>query len=110
MNRPRLPEEKLEAAPMLEITRDSILRVRSTGTAAVLETDVGSNLNFAVGAGPGNNLVSTFSADQGTLGSSASLPFTVYAVLPTGPTAGGANDAASANNIILVRFNNLTLP
>lgn len=89
------------------IDRDALFRVRSAGTggAAVGQTNIGQNCNFTVGAGPGNNLVSTFGLDDVTLGSGASLPFTVYDLEQQPDT-----DPTSLYNIVTVRFNNLTLP
>jgi hypothetical protein len=87
------------------INPNAVFRARTTGTtgAAVTQANVGSNINFNVGAGPGNNLISTFSADDGTIGSGASLPFRIYNIVPNPPS-----DATSVYDQIDVIFNNLT--
>jgi hypothetical protein len=61
----------------------------------------GNLINFAVGAGPGNNKVSTYSADSATeTSSSATLPFKIFEVLGQPIT-----DPTLANNEIIVVFN-----
>ena len=86
--------------------RDATFRVRSLGStgAAIAQASVGSNANFSVGAGPGNNLVSTFSLDDGTIGAGPSLPFTIIGI-EQAPTS----DPTANYNVVQVRFNNLTL-
>lgn len=90
----------------LVISRDALFKVRSNGSsgAAVAQTNVGNNVNFAVGSTPGNNLISSFSIDDSVLGSGASLPFTVYSIVQQ-----PESDPTALYNIVLVRFNNLTI-
>ena len=87
----------------LVISPQALFRVRTLGTtaAAVGQTYVGSNANFNVGAGPGNNLISTFSLDDGTLGAGPSLPFTIYSI-----EQAPVSDPTAVYNTVVVRFNN----
>lgn len=85
----------------------ALFQVRSNGStgAAVSQANIGDNINFAVGAGPGNNLISTFSADQSDEGAGASLPFRIYGLVQAPVT-----DPTALYNEIFVVFNNLKLP
>ncbi len=61
----------------------------------------GNLINFAVGAGPGNNKVSTYSADDATeTSSSSTLPFKIYEILQPPIT-----DPTVLNNEVIVVFN-----
>lgn len=87
----------------LVMNPQALFRVRSLGStaAAVAATSVGSNANFNVGAGPGNNLVSTFSLDEATLGVGVALPFTIYSI-----DQAPVSDPTAVYNTLVVRFNN----
>lgn len=82
----------------------AIFIVRSAGTAgvAVPATAVGSNVNFAIGPTPGNNLISAFWIDDATIGAGASLPFRIVGIVPNPPS-----DPTSIYNQVFVMFNNL---
>lgn len=80
----------------------------------IANTSVGSNANFNVGGGGqtfGAGNQSSFSLDDGTLGTGASLPFKVYALpnySPDNPLLAQAGyDSTQAYNQVLVTINNL---
>lgn len=78
--------------------------VRSAGTSgvAVPQSAIGSNVNFAIGSAPGNNLISAFTIDDATIGAGASLPFRIIGIVPNPPS-----DPTSIYNQVVVMFNNL---
>jgi hypothetical protein len=78
--------------------------VRSAGLsgAAVGQTAIGQNANFAIGPAPGNNLISAFWLDDSTIGTGPSLPFRIVAIVPNPPS-----DPTSIYNQVVVMFNNL---
>jgi hypothetical protein len=78
-------------------------KVRATGASnnPITQAMVGNLINFALGAGPGNNLVSTFSADAATeTGTSTTLPFKILDLVQQPET-----DPTLINNEIIVGFN-----
>jgi hypothetical protein len=78
-------------------------QVRATGASnnPITNAMQGNLINFAVGAGPGNNKVSTYSADAATeTSSSSTLPFKIYELLQQPET-----DPTVLNNEITVVFN-----
>ncbi len=78
-------------------------QVRVTGASnnPITPAMTGNLINFAVGAGPGNNKVSTYSVDAATeTGSSSTLPFKIYEILKPPIT-----DDTVLNNEIIVVFN-----
>lgn len=87
----------------LVMNPQALFRVRASGTsaAAIPATSVGLNGNFAVGAGPGNNLISTFSLGDLTLGAGPSLPFTIYSI-----DQPPVSDPTATYNTLVVRLNN----
>lgn len=79
-------------------------------------TDVGKNIDVALGSGNTNNGSSTAYADQNTEGTSSTLPFRIIALWtggilnpnvfsPFGGTGNGS-DLTTANNFIIVQSNN----
>jgi hypothetical protein len=81
-----------------------ILQARVTGASnnPVTTAMLGEYINFAVGAGPGNNLVSTYSVDGASLeSSSTTLPFQIYKIIES-----PYSDPTSINNDILVSLAN----
>lgn len=81
----------------------------------VTQANVGSNANFNVGSGGaqiGAGNQSSFTLDDGTLGSGASLPFKVYNLPVKGPLtaqyATAGYDPTQAYNRVWVTINNLT--
>jgi hypothetical protein len=81
-----------------------IVQARVTGASnnPIVQANVGSYINFAVGAGPGANLVSTYSIDATSLeSSSTTLPFQIYKLIQP-----PYSDPTSANNDILVSLAN----
>lgn len=80
-----------------------IIRGKVTGASGnpVVQANVGSGINFSLGAGPGANQVSTFSFDATTINSTlGSLPFKIYGLVQP-----PASDPTVANNDILATFN-----
>jgi hypothetical protein len=78
-------------------------RARVTGASnnPITNAMLGQLVNFAVGAGPGGNLVSTYSIDAATVAAtSTTLPWKIYEILGQPNT-----DPTSANNEIIVVFN-----
>lgn len=81
-----------------------VLQARVTGASnnPIVQANVGSYINFALGAGPGNNLVSTYSVDAASLeSSSTTLPFQIYKIIQP-----PYSDPTSINNDILVSLVN----
>lgn len=81
----------------------------------ITQASAGLNANFNVGSGGrtvGAGNQSSFTLDDGTLGTGASLPFKVYNLPVKGPLAAqysmAGYDAASAYNRVFVTINNLT--
>lgn len=88
----------------INMNRLARFHVRSNG-AAITQANVGSNANFATGATPGNNLISTQSLAASTIGAGLSLPFTIIKIDPNPPS-----DPTASYNTVVVGFNNLTAP
>jgi hypothetical protein len=87
----------------LSMNQQAKFKARVTGASnnPVTVAMTGQLINFAVGAGPGLNLISTYSVDGATAtASSATLPFKIYEVLGQPNT-----DPTTANNEIIVVFN-----
>lgn len=81
----------------------------------ITQASVGLNANFNIGSGGrtvGAGNQSSFTLDDGTLGTGASLPFKVYRLPVAGPNAAlysmSGSDASSAYNRVWVTINNLT--
>jgi hypothetical protein len=89
------------------INSQAKFRVRTNGAGGVIigQTNIGSNINFARGATPGNNQISTYSADCADMGAGASLPFRITGIVPNPPS-----DPTSLYDMIEVMFNNLVSP
>jgi hypothetical protein len=87
---------------------NAVMRAKVTGTTTnnpVTQSLIGYACNFTPGAGPGANLVSTFSIDATTLtATSTTLPFKVYGLVNA-----PASDPTSANNDVFVIWNNQSL-
>ncbi|RUV86934.1 hypothetical protein EOA60_20780 [Mesorhizobium sp. M1A.F.Ca.IN.020.06.1.1] len=72
----------------------------------VAATDVGANINFAIGTGNALNGLSGAYANQATIATTATLPFRIVAVV-TAPPGSNGTDSASNGNWIVVAFNNV---
>ena len=88
----------------------------NTTATAVTYAKVGQLIGLAVGTGSTANGISGMTADQYTIGTTATLPFIIRGIYGGNPTSGipsvgppGANgtDVASGNNYIIVGFNNV---
>lgn len=77
----------------------------NAGTA-VLQTDVGANVNFALGTGNALSGISGAYANQATINTTATLPFRIMSLITNPPGANGT-DATSNGNWIVVGFNNV---
>lgn len=84
----------------------AIFLVQSTGASPVAQANVGENIQFDLGTGSTSTGQSGASVTYSSLGTTATLPFKVVAVVTTPPGVNG-RDVTSANNVILVRFNNV---
>jgi hypothetical protein len=85
-----------------------VIRGKVTGASnnPIVQGNIGWGINFALGAGPGANLVSTFSFDAATVNATlGSLPFKIYGLVQP-----PASDPASLNNDILAVFNASVVP
>ena len=88
----------------------------NTTATAVTVAKVGQLIGLAVGTGNTSNGISGMTADQNTIGTTATLPFIIRGIYGGSPSAGipsvgppGANgtDVSSGNNFIIVGFNNV---
>lgn len=77
----------------------------NAGTA-VLATDIGANINFAIGTGNALTQLSGSYANQATIAVTATLPFRIVG-LHTNPPGAPGTDATSNGNFIIVAFNNV---
>lgn len=76
-------------------------RVTGASNNPVTNAMLGQLVNFAVGSGPGMNLISTYSIDAATVNASSNtLPFKIYEILGQPNT-----DPTLVNNEVLVVFN-----
>jgi hypothetical protein len=89
------------------MSKDAVFLVRTAGLsgAAVGQSAVGQNANFAIGPAPGNNLISAFWLDDSTIGTNPALPFTIYSIAQA-----PISDPTSIYNMVYVKFNNLQQP
>jgi hypothetical protein len=92
----------------LLVARDAILNVRTSGASGnpVTQANIGSYINFSIGATPGNNLISAFLANDADMSATlGNYPFQIYDIEQPPDS-----DPTSINNIIRVRFtSNLVL-
>ncbi len=72
----------------------------------VAQTDVGANINFAIGTGNAITGVSGAYANQATIATTATLPFRIVGLI-TNPPGGPGTDSSSNGNWIVVAFNNV---
>lgn len=77
----------------------------NAGTA-VAATDIGANINFAIGTGNALNGQSGAYANQATINTTATLPFRIMALV-TAPPGSNGTDSTSNGNWIVVGFNNV---
>lgn len=77
-----------------------------SGASPITQANVGENVNFALGTGSTSTGQSGATASFSTLNTTATLPFKVDGVY-TQPPGQNGTDVASANNFIIVRFNNV---
>jgi hypothetical protein len=76
-------------------------RVTGASNNPITNAMLGQLVNFAVGAGPGGNLISTYSIDAATVtATSTTLPWKIYEILGQPNT-----DPTSPGNEIIVVFN-----
>lgn len=80
--------------------------VQVTGASPITQANVGENVQFAVGTGNTSTGQSGASVTFSSLGTTATLPFKVDGVYLQPPGQNGT-DVASANNFVIVRFNNV---
>lgn len=81
--------------------------VQSGTASAVALTDVGANINFAIGTADALSGQSGAYADQSTINPATStLPFRIWDLVTFPPGANGT-DSSSAGNFIVVGFNNV---
>lgn len=80
--------------------------VQVTGASPIAQANVGENVQFALGTGSTSTGISGASVTYSSLGTTATLPFKVDG-LYFGPPGQNGTDAASVNNFIIVRFNNV---
>lgn len=74
--------------------------------SAVAATDIGANINFAIGTGNALNGLSGAYANQATINTTSTLPFRIVALV-TAPPGSNGTDSASNGNWIVVAFNNV---
>lgn len=77
----------------------------NAGTAVAV-TDIGANINFAIGTGSAITGISGAYANQATIATTATLPFRIVALV-TNPPGGPGTDSSSNGNWIVVAFNNV---
>lgn len=80
--------------------------VQVSGASPITQANVGENVQFALGTGSTSTGQSGATVAFSTLATTATLPFKVDAVYLQPPGQNGT-DVASANNYIIVRFNNV---
>jgi hypothetical protein len=85
---------------------NAIFRVQVSGTQ-ITTADVGANVQFAYGTGNSASGISGAYVTQASADVTATLPFRVTGLVTQPPGANGT-DATSANNIVLVAFNNVS--
>jgi len=85
---------------------NAVWLVQSTGASPVAQANVGENIQFTLGTGNTSTGQSGASVTFSSLNTTATLPFKVVAPVTTPPGING-RDVTSANNVILVRFNNV---
>lgn len=86
---------------------EAMFVVQSDNTAIVF-ADIGANINFVVGTPNAVTGFGTTSVGQGTLGTTATLPFRIVGLLSdyTGPNGGNGTDNTTAFNRVIVTANN----
>jgi hypothetical protein len=72
----------------------------------VAATDIGANIQFAIGTGNALNGLSGAYANQANIAVTATLPFRIVALI-TAPPGSNGTDSASNGNWIVVAFNNV---
>lgn len=81
-------------------------KVQVSGSTQVAFSDVGQNIDVALGTGNTANGFSGATADFSTLGATATLPFTIVGLFSDiAPSGVNGTDNAAVNNIILVQAN-----
>ncbi|MCV9940915.1 hypothetical protein OIU35_31580 [Boseaceae bacterium BT-24-1] len=85
---------------------NAIFEVQSTGASPVAQANSGENIQFALGTGNTSTGQSGASVTFASLATTATLPFKVIKPVIDPPGVNG-RDVTSANNVILVRFNNV---
>lgn len=78
---------------------------QAIGATGILFADIGQTVDVSLGSGSTTTGLSAAGADQGTLGTSATLPFRVMAMGPATGPSGTGNDNTLANNWIYVAAN-----
>lgn len=80
--------------------------VQSGTAAAIGPANIGENVDLAQGTGSAITGISGAYVNQATLANTATLPFRVVA-MHTFPAGTNGTDSASANNMVIVAFNNV---
>lgn len=79
--------------------------VQAIGSTGILRADIGQNVDLSMGSGSTTTGTSAAGADQGTLNTTATLPFRVVDLGPAILPNGQSNDNTLANNWIVVAAN-----
>lgn len=85
---------------------DAMFLVQSNGTAITF-ADIGANIGYATGSGSTTTGISAYTVDQGTIGTTSTLPFRIVGLYSqfAPPGTPGADDTTPYNQIV-VTFNN----
>lgn len=85
---------------------DALFLVQSNGTAITF-ADIGNNIGYATGSGSTVTGLSAYTVDQGTIGTTSTLPFRIVGLYSqyAPPGTPGADDTTAYNQIV-VTFNN----
>lgn len=89
----------------------AVFIARSNG-ANISQANVDQNINFAVGTGNTSSGISAETLDQSTINTTSTLPFRIINVGNNSLSPilqYPANDSTTANNLVLVAFNNAML-
>ena len=79
--------------------------VQASGASAIGFANIGEYINLAVGTGSTATGISGMTVDQGTLGTTVTLPFQIKGLVQDPPGANGT-DITSQYNHVIVAFNN----